>query len=72
MILNNLKKNDIACAIYYPLCLHLQEVYRNLGYKSGDFPIAEKMQNEVLSLPMYPELEKKEIEEIVTRIKEVL
>jgi len=67
-IKNHLKDNDIASAIYYPLCLHLQEVYKNLGHKSGDFPVAEKLQNEVLSLPMYPELEKKEIEETVKSI----
>ena len=67
-----LKENGIASAIYYPLCLHLQEVYKDLGYKSGDFTIAEKIQNEVLSLPMYSELEEKEIEEIVARVKEVL
>ncbi len=72
VIIDHLKENGIACAIYYPLCLHLQEVYRDLGYKAGDFPVAEQMQEEVLSLPMYPELEEKEIEEIVTRIKEVL
>jgi dTDP-4-amino-4,6-dideoxygalactose transaminase len=68
----HLKENGIASAIYYPLCLHLQDVYKGLGYKSGDFTIAEKIQNEVLSLPIYPELEEKEIEEIVTKIKEVL
>jgi len=67
-IKNHLKENDIASAIYYPLCLHLQEVYKNLGHKLGDFPVAEKLQNEVLSLPMYPELEKKEMEEIVKSI----
>jgi dTDP-4-amino-4,6-dideoxygalactose transaminase len=64
-VLNCLKENGIASAIYYPLCLHLQEVHKDLGYKSGDFPVAEKLQKEVLSLPMYPELEEKEIEEIV-------
>ena len=72
VVLNHLKKNDIASAIYYPLCLHLQEVYKDLGYKPGNFPVAETIQNEVLSLPMYPELEKNEIEEVVARIKEVL
>ena len=67
-IMNHLKENGIASAIYYPLCLHLQEVYKDLGNKLGDFPVAETMQNEVLSLPMYPELEKKEIEEIVKTV----
>ncbi|MDD5455379.1 MAG: DegT/DnrJ/EryC1/StrS family aminotransferase [Candidatus Ratteibacteria bacterium] len=64
-IMDSLKENGIAAAIYYPLCLHLQEVHKDLRHKLGDFPVAEKLQKEVLSLPMYPELEKKEIEEIV-------
>lgn len=71
-IMERLRCNGIASAIYYPLCLHLQEVYKDLGYKKGDFPVAEKLQEEVLSLPMYPELNKKEIEEVVERIEEVL
>lgn len=68
-VLNILKENGIASAIYYPLCLHLQEVHKDLGYKLGDFPVAEKLQAEVLSLPMYPELEENEIEEIVEVVK---
>lgn len=68
----HLKASGIASAIYYPLCLHMQEVYKNLGHKEGDFPVAEKLQNEVLSLPMYPELEESQIGEVVTRVKEVL
>jgi dTDP-4-amino-4,6-dideoxygalactose transaminase len=50
--------------IYYPLCLHLQEVYRGLGYKKGDFPRAEIAQEKILSLPMYAELGSERIEEI--------
>jgi len=65
----SLKENGIASAIYYPLSLHLQEVYEDLGYKQGDFPIAEQAQNEVLSLPMYPELKNKQIQQIVTSLK---
>lgn len=69
IVSTRLKENGISCAIYYPLCLHLQEVHNDLGYKTGDFPITEKLQTEVLSLPMYPELEEKEIEEIVKIVK---
>jgi dTDP-4-amino-4,6-dideoxygalactose transaminase len=63
-IQKKLKANGVPAAIYYPLCLHLQEIYANLGYKKGDFPVAEDAQNEVLSLPMYPELTTDQIQYI--------
>jgi len=46
----------IPTEIYYPLCLHLQEAFRSFGYKAGQFPEAERVSQEVLSLPVYPEL----------------
>jgi len=64
-----LGSQGVATAIYYPLSLHLQEVYKPLGYKPGDFPQSEGAQGEVLSLPMYPELEDQEIEEIAKQIE---
>jgi len=64
-----LNSEGIATAIYYPLSLHLQEVYKSLGYKPGDFPESEHSQEEVLSLPMYPELSEEQIEKIVEAIK---
>ena len=68
-IQERLRENGIASAIYYPLCLHLQEVYQGLGYKKGDFPVAERCQEEVLSLPIYPELTQKQIQAIAQVIK---
>lgn len=64
-----LSSQGIATAIYYPLSLHLQEVYKSLNYKPGDFPQSERAQGEVLSLPMYPELEDQQIEGLVGLIK---
>ncbi|MDD5593517.1 MAG: DegT/DnrJ/EryC1/StrS family aminotransferase [Candidatus Margulisbacteria bacterium] len=58
-----LNQAGIGNMIYYPLCLHLQEVYSSLGYKPGDFPEAERASAEVLSLPMYPELTREQIKE---------
>jgi dTDP-4-amino-4,6-dideoxygalactose transaminase len=60
---------DIATAVYYPLSLHLQEVYKPLGYKLGDFPESERAQEEVLSLPLYPELGEEQVERIVTKVR---
>jgi dTDP-4-amino-4,6-dideoxygalactose transaminase len=64
-----LGSQGIATAVYYPLSLHLQDVYKHLGYKLGDFPESEKAQEEVLSLPIYPELGDDQIEEIAKQIK---
>lgn len=67
-----LESKGISTAVYYPLSLHLQEVYKPLGYKLGDFPNSEQAQEQVLSLPMYPELSQEQIEEVVNEVNKFL
>lgn len=66
----HLKAQGVATAIYYPLSLHLQQVYEPLGYRDGDFPASESTQEEVLSLPIYPELTEEQIQGIVDAIQQ--
>ena len=63
-----LKEKGIPTAVHYPMPLHLQECFRYLGYKEGDFPIAEKISKEILSLPMNPYLTEEEIEYIISNL----
>lgn len=65
-----LQSKGIGSAVYYPLCLHLQPCFSSLNYKEGDFVNAEKASSEVLSLPIFPELEKEEIEYTIETILE--
>ena len=51
-----LRRQDIGCDIYYPLCVPLQPCFTHLGYKAGSFAEAERASAEVLALPIYPEL----------------
>ena len=53
----HLAQNEIATQIHYPTPLHLQKAYAHFGYHLGDFPVAERIASEILSLPMYPHLE---------------
>jgi dTDP-4-amino-4,6-dideoxygalactose transaminase len=65
-----LNEKGIGTAIYYPLPLHLQPCFSYLGYKGKDFPLSEEASREVLSLPIYPELEIEEKEYITENIYE--
>lgn len=65
---NYLTEKGIGTGIYYPLSLHLQRCFSYLGYRKGDFPVSEKLQNEVLSIPMYPEISESQQEYVVESI----
>jgi dTDP-4-amino-4,6-dideoxygalactose transaminase len=69
---NSLQQAGVSSMIYYPLPLHLQPVYQDLGYQVGQFPIAEQVCHEVLSLPMFPELTLEEQEQVVYALKDCL
>lgn len=56
----HLKERGVPTAIYYPLPLHLQEVFGGFGYRTGDFPVTEDVSKKILSLPVFPELTEKE------------
>ena len=64
-----LKKRGIMTEIHYPIPLHLQKAFKYLGYKKGDFPSAEKVSREILSLPIFPNLMNKEIKRICNNIR---
>jgi len=66
----HLKKNGIGSLIHYPVPPHLQEAYRELGYKKGDFPIVEKIAETCLSLPIYPGIKKEEVDKVINIISD--
>jgi UDP-2-acetamido-2-deoxy-ribo-hexuluronate aminotransferase len=65
-----LKDNGIPTAVHYPMPLHLQECFQYLNYKQGDFPISEKVSNEVVSLPMNSFLTNDQVDYVVSKIQE--
>jgi dTDP-4-amino-4,6-dideoxygalactose transaminase len=66
------KTKNIGTSVYYPLPLHLQGAYRDLGYRTGDFPVAEKVCQEIISLPMYPHIRKAQVKCVVDSVRKFL
>jgi len=71
-ILDGLTKSGISVMVHYPVPLHLQKVYKSLGYKRGDFPVAEKICKEVLCLPIYPQITKNQVAFVCRQIQRLM
>lgn len=72
LIHSQLQERGVNTMIYYPRPLHLQPVYENLGYKEGQLPVAEQASQEVLSLPMFPELSEEQQDQVIYNLKDCL
>jgi dTDP-4-amino-4,6-dideoxygalactose transaminase len=64
----HLKAKNIGCAVYYPMPLHLQPCFASLGYQTGRLPVAERASHEALSLPVYPELTRGQLDYVIETI----
>lgn len=67
-----LQQQGVGTMVYYPVPLHLQPVYQSLGFGVGQFPVAEQVAHEVVSLPMFPELPPDQQKQVVYALKEAL
>ena len=67
-VIAKLSEAGIATGVYYPVPLHLQKVYKDLGYKEGDMPVSEYLSHRTFAIPVYPELTKEQVEYILSRL----
>jgi len=68
----HLDRSGIATGIHYPIPLHLQNAYKTLDYRAGDFPVSERIASQILSLPMYPELRLDQQHRVADKVTEFL
>jgi len=69
-VLKALQDAGIGVGIHYPVPVHMQKAYANLGYRAGDFPVTEKLADQFLSLPIYPELQSQQVSEVVSQLEQ--
>jgi dTDP-4-amino-4,6-dideoxygalactose transaminase len=67
-LIDHLKREGVGYGIHYPKPIHLQNAYKGLGYKPGDFPVSERLSDTVISIPVFPELEDEEVEVVIETI----
>jgi len=67
-----LREKGIECGIHYPVPIHLQRAYKSLGYSTGVFPVSERVAEEFISLPMFPELSQMEMDVVMFSLKEAV
>src|SRR5579871_5037226 len=72
LLLDHLKECEIGAAVHYPIPIHCQPAFRYLGYHAGDFPVAERLAQEVISLPMYPHLQEDQQDEVEEEIRQLV
>jgi len=70
-ICDAMKEKGVSVLIHYPIPIHLQEAYADLEYKKGDFPVSEKVADEILSLPIFPHISKEQIDHVCASLKEL-
>jgi dTDP-4-amino-4,6-dideoxygalactose transaminase len=68
-LMEYLKQQGIECGIHYPLPLHLQPAYTSLGFRKGQFPVSEQLSQEIISIPIYPELTNEQRQYVADHIK---
>lgn len=66
----SLRNQQVGCAVYYPKPLHLQKCFSHLGYREGQLPVSEQASREVLALPIYPELPRAHLEQVVCSVRD--
>jgi dTDP-4-amino-4,6-dideoxygalactose transaminase len=70
--LKALQDGGVGAGIHYPVPVHLQKAYANLGCRAGDYPVTERLANEFLSLPIYPELRPDQVAEVVSQLQKAV